>query len=86
MLKPTDGSGEKLKLWMFNAPDPSSRTVTPMDASEKGETRAKNTENQASSAKVSGPRAAERQRGAHAAELLFGRGSRADPNVRSRKP
>eukprot|EP00982_Pelagococcus_subviridis_P000845 6949-Pelagococcus_subviridis.AAC.1 len=38
MLKPTDGSGEKLKLWMFNAPDPSSRTVTPMDASENGAT------------------------------------------------
>ena len=35
---------------------------------------------------VSGQATAERQRGAHAAELLFGRGSRADPNVRSRKP
>ena len=34
---------------------------------------------------VSGQAAAERQRGAHAAELLFGRGSRADPNVRARK-
>ena len=35
--------------------------------------------------RVSGPAAAERQRGVHAAELLFGRGSRADPNVRARK-
>ena len=34
---------------------------------------------------VSGQATAERQRGAHAAELLFGRGSRADPNVRARK-
>jgi hypothetical protein len=34
---------------------------------------------------VSGQATAERQRGAHAAELLFGRGSRADPDVRARK-
>ena len=49
----------------------------------KGSTRVKKPE---ATKGVSGPNAAERQRGVHAAELLFGRGSRADPNVRSRKP
>jgi hypothetical protein len=82
----TDGPLEKENR--EDRDSPSDRVSDP--AGNTGLTRVKKTKNktharEATKTRVSGPAAAERQRGVHAAELLFGRGSRADPNVRARK-
>jgi chromosome segregation ATPase len=61
--------------------DPAGNTDETRVVKTKNKTHARD----ATKTRVSGPAAAERQRGVHAAELLFGRGSRADPNVRARK-